>query len=184
MIRMPCCLSLARGGVYRLPAPSRESPPSVGTLAAAGSRASGPCRRPRPIEPRPLYRRGTRRRRLKAPASCSLTRARRISFAARPTRGGRGRRSSRTVSPARGSGCRPSRLLPLRPGLKMSAFSRLAHEPTARKQGTRGRHLRMRMQSRSQNWSLIRQWVGNSALQEWHTRRSLGRRGPVACKVQ
>ncbi len=28
--------------------------------------------------------------------------------------------------------------------------------------------------------SLVRYWVGNPALQEWHTRRSLGRRGAAA----
>ena len=32
--------------------------------------------------------------------------------------------------------------------------------------------------------SLIRQWVGISALQKWHTRRSIGRRGPAACRVR
>ena len=38
----------------------------------------------------------------------------------------------------------------------------------------------VRMRSRSWNWSLIRRWVGNSALQEWHTRRSVSRRGAAA----
>ena len=40
--------------------------------------------------------------------------------------------------------------------------------------------VRMRMQSWSRNWSLIRRWDGNPALEEWHTRRSIGRRGPAA----
>ena len=54
-----------------------------------------------------------------------------------------------------------------------------------RKQGAIGWWLmrvpvRVRMQSRFRSWSLIRQWVGNPALQEWHTRRSVSRRGPAA----
>ena len=47
-----------------------------------------------------------------------------------------------------------------------------------------GRTPRMRMQSRSRNWSLIRPWGCESALRKWHTRRSVGGCGSGAGRVR
>ena len=55
-----------------------------------------------------------------------------------------------------------------RGGFSVHAGERVAAQDSARHE----RLLRYR--------SLIRRWVGNPALQKWHTRRSVSRRGPAA----